>query len=320
MFSKIKGIIDGRESITVSGLQGVSLSDTLECGQCFRHVLTEKRPGYVEYMTVVGDEVIFVAQKRVGELIFLDVSDEVFENVCVPYFSLAADYGAIKDEIISLTDSEFLKSAAEEASGVRLLSQSPWETLFSFIVSQNNNIPRIRKIIKTVCAAYGRNLAKEKGFAVCPLERTFSAGACQGIDEKKCKSCGLCYSFPSPDDILENPEKLLLANPGFRYRYLVDAATRVKSREIDFDRIIAAESYEYSLSELKKITGVGDKVASCVALFSLGNLDAFPIDVWMKRAIDIYFDGNLDYKALGRYAGVAQQYIFHYIRNIENNG
>jgi len=270
-------------------------------------------------MTVVGDEVIFVAQSEPGELIFFDITDEVFERICVPYFSLDADYALIKNEIIGLTDSEFLKAAAEEASGVRLLSQSPWETLFSFIVSQNNNIPRIRKIIKTVCAAYGRNLAKEKGFAVCPLERAVGAGACQGIDEEKCKSCGFCYSFPTPDDILENPEKLLLANPGFRYRYLVDAATRVKSREINFDRIIAEGSYEYSLSELKKITGVGDKVASCVALFSLGNLDAFPIDVWMKRAIDLYFDGNLDYKALGRYAGVAQQYIFHYIRNIENN-
>ena len=78
-----------------------------------------------------------------------------------------------------------------------------------------------------------------------------------------------------------------------------------------------AKSYDYSVSELKKIVGVGDKVAACCALFGFANLEAFPVDVWMKRAIDTYFGGNLDIAALGSYAGIAQQYIFHYIRNIE---
>ena len=99
-------------------------------------------------------------------------------------------------------------------------------------------------------------------------------------------------------------------------KYLVDAAEKVVLGEISFDEIIKKSSYDFTLSELMKIKGVGEKVASCTSLFAFSNLEAFPIDVWMKRAIDEYFGGNLDYKALGAYAGVAQQYIFHYIRQI----
>jgi N-glycosylase/DNA lyase len=138
------------------------------------------------------------------------------------------------------------------------------------------------------------------------------------IDAECCKKCGICYSFPTPSDILERPEGLLPSHPGFRYKYMLDAAERIASGEVDLEKIAEAKSYEYTLTELKKILGVGDKVASCVALFGFSNLEAFPIDVWMKRAIDEYFDGKLDPKSLGDYAGVAQQYIFHYIRNLSS--
>jgi N-glycosylase/DNA lyase len=109
---------------------------------------------------------------------------------------------------------------------------------------------------------------------------------------------------------------MLTANPGFRYKYLLDAAKRVDGGECDLAAIEGAEGFEEIMEELKKILGVGDKVASCVALFGMGRLEAFPIDVWMKRAIDEYFGGKLDHTAFGDYAGVAQQYIFHYIRNL----
>ena len=110
---------------------------------------------------------------------------------------------------------------------------------------------------------------------------------------------------------------MLSARVGFRYKYLLCAAERVAGGETNLDMIAAARSYEHTRRELMKIYGVGEKVAACVALFGFGNLDAFPIDVWMKRAIDEYFDGSLDHEALGRYRGVAQQYIFHYIRNLQ---
>ena len=99
----------------------------------------------------------------------------------------------------------------------------------------------------------------------------------------------------------------------------MDAAEKVSSGSVKLDEIAEKKNYEYTLEKLKEIKGVGDKVASCVALFGFENLDAFPVDVWMKRAIDEYFEGSLDHKALGNYAGVAQQYIFHYIRNLQDN-
>lgn len=137
---------------------------------------------------------------------------------------------------------------------------------------------------------------------------------------EKCAECGICYSFPTPRAVLDYPEGLLPSKPGFRYKYLMDAADKVYSGEVDLEKIEAVASYDHTMEELKRIKGVGDKVASCVALFGLSNLEAFPIDVWMKRAIDEYFDGNLDPQSLGKYAGVAQQYIFHYIRNLQEKG
>jgi N-glycosylase/DNA lyase len=117
--------------------------------------------------------------------------------------------------------------------------------------------------------------------------------------------------------VAAEPEKMSEAKVGFRYKYLLNSAERVVSGETDLTKIENAESFDIVCEELKKILGVGDKVASCVALFGMARLEAFPIDVWMKRAIDLYFDGKLDPKTLGEYAGVAQQYIFHYIRNLE---
>jgi N-glycosylase/DNA lyase len=132
-----------------------------------------------------------------------------------------------------------------------------------------------------------------------------------------CKECGCCYTFPKAEDVAKNPEKMLPSKPGFRYKYLLSAAERVVSGTTDLKAISEVHSYEHTVAELKKILGVGDKVASCAALFGFGNLEAFPIDVWMQRAIDTYFNGHLEPSSLGDYAGVAQQYIFHYIRNLE---
>ncbi len=313
MLREIRKFEDGREGIEVKELGSYSLEDTLECGQCFRHQLIKKENGYTEYMTVVRDRLVFVGQRKKGELIFYNTDTEFFEEVIVPYFSLMTDYERICRDIISKTDSEWLKSAADAGKGIAILKQDEWEALFSFIVSQNNNIPRIRKIIGQISAEYGTNLCLQNGITKCPLGK-INVAPCH----KMCKNCGACYSFPTADDVVARPEGLLPSKPGFRYKYLLDAATRVKNKETNLQMIAAARTYTHTVSELSKILGVGLKVASCTALFGFGNLDAFPIDVWMKRAIDKYFDGKLDPTTLGRYAGVAQQYIFHYIRNTES--
>lgn len=319
MLSKKRELIFGREALVVSGIGKMSLSDTMECGQCFRYLKIAEGEGYCEYMTVVGERVVFVAQRTPGELIFFDCQDEELDSVLAPYFSLGIDFEAVREDVLSNTDSEFLKEAASVASGISILSQDPWEALFSFIVSQNNNIPRIKGIIRKICAEYGTNLALRQGITECPLAR--SEGRRERLDEGKCASCGICYKFPSAKEVADAPERLLPAHPGFRYRYLVDAAEKVSRGDIDLGKIKEEHRYEYTLSQLKRIVGVGDKVASCAALFGFGNYEAFPVDVWMKRAIDTYFGGSLDPVSLGRFAGVAQQYIFHYIRILsEKNG
>lgn len=310
MFTKIHKTVRQRDAIAISGLGKYRISDTLECGQAFRYELIVSEENYVEYLVPVGELLIKVGQEKDGELYFFDISDEEFENIAIPFFSLSTDYVSICKSISEATDSEWMRLAAECAGGVAILSQDSWEMLFSFIVSQNNNIPRIRKILFAICRAYGKNLAAPSG--KCPLAKH---GKCPSDDS--CGSCGICYSFPSADDILAAPEKMLDSKPGFRYKYLVASAEAVASGEVSLSDIKKKNSYEYTLSELKKIKGVGDKVASCVALFGFNNFEAFPIDVWIKKAINDYFGGHLDHKAFGKYAGIAQQYIFHYIRNLE---
>ena len=302
---------DGK--IRVSGLGKYSLADTLECGQCFRHELVSRNGEVVEYIVPIGNSLLTVRQEREGELVFAGISTEEFYSAVIPYFTLDRDYAAINEEIKKRTDSEWLKRAADSAAGIAILKQDPWETLFSFIVSQNNNIPRIRKILRAICAEYGNNINLKKGDNTrCPLDRQKGR-----LSEEKCKECGVCYTFPTPTDIIRNPEGLLPSRPGFRYKYLLDAAKAVADGELNLDEIVEAKSYAYTVERLKTVKGVGDKVASCVALFGFSNLEAFPIDVWMRRAIDKYFSGSLDPISLGEYAGVAQQYIFHYIRNVE---
>lgn len=307
MFIKKCGVFRQRRAVFVSGLGECDLRDTFECGQAFRYEQIADEKDYVEYFATAYGIIIRVGQQKRGELIFFgDISDGDFE-IIEKYFSLDTDFEKIRQDVISHTDSAWLKSAADCARGITILKQDPWEALLSFIISQNNNIPRIRKIIRAISLAYGENLAKAGG--ICPKTG-------EPISDEVCAGCGACYSFPTAKAILNEPELLLPSHPGFRYKYMLDAADKVSSGVIDLDDIDSKGCYAYTLEQLKRIVGVGDKVASCVALFGFANLDAFPIDVWMKRAIDEYFDGELDPVSLGKYAGVAQQYIFHYIRNL----
>ena len=312
-FSKENKTIDEREAIVVSSLGHYSLRDTLECGQCFRYERIRDDDELIEYVIPVGDVVIDVAQAKPGELIFFGISDEDFERIARPYFTLDTDYEAICADIVKRTDSEWLKEAAECAKGIAILKQDPWEALFSFIISQNNNIPRIRKIIREMSSAYGVNISLQNNAQKCPANK-ISGTPC----EEKCNECGICYTFPKCSEVLKNPDAMLPSHPGFRYRYLLDAAEKVHTCAVNLDQIAETASYDVTVAELMRIVGVGEKVAACTALFGFANLEAFPIDVWMKRAINDYFGGKLDPKTLGPYAGVAQQYIFHYIRNIES--
>ena len=313
MFDKKRENMNGEECFLIENAGFYSISDTFECGQCFRAEKIKDDGTYVEYATVVGNKILRIGQKTAGELYIFDTSEDELDSVIIPYLSRDRDYEAIRADINGKTASKWLKEASECAKGIAILRQDAWEALISFIISQNNNIPRIKGIIRKICAEYGECIAIKKGLKKCPFSK-ISATPCEEI----CKKCGSCYTFPSAEKIISRPDGLLVSNPGFRYKYLCDAAEKIARGEIDLEKIMKQHSYETTREALKKIKGVGDKVAACVALFAFENLEAFPIDVWIKRAIDTYFDGELDYTALGDYAGIAQQYIFHYIKNIEN--
>ena len=286
----------GKDALLVKGLGNYSLSDTLECGQCFRFDRIDGEYE-TEYFLMANNHPLHVAQEKKGELIFYGAREEDYDEYLCRYFSLDLDWEKINEKIKNSHKSEVMQKAATLSSGIAILRQDVWETLISFIISQNNNIPRIKKNIKSICAIYG--------------EKT------NGKFCEDCENCGRCYTFPTPEALLSNPDLLDGAKLGFRKRYILDAAEKVVSGEVDLCEIAYPCDFETAQKILFRICGVGAKVSSCILLFGGGHLGAFPIDVWMKRAIDEYFGGELDHTVFGEYAGVAQQYIFHYARNIE---
>lgn len=251
-----------------------------ECGQCFRF----ERISDDEYILIACGRSLRMLRHERGWL-FSDISESEFTQRFIDYFDLNRNYGEI---IKSFSTDKTISAAAEVGGGIRIFRQDPWETLISFIISQNNNIPRIKKIINSLCRLLGEEI--------------------NGV-----------YSFPTPERILEaGLDGIAPIKSGFRAKYIIDAAEKVVKGVISIERL-ANCGYEAALTELKLIKGVGDKVANCVLLFGFGYYEAFPIDVWVKRVMAEYYPDGLDVKALGKYAGIAQQYLFHYKRNSSEN-
>ncbi len=248
---------------------------TFFCGQCFRWC--EGESGV--FSGIVGGKKITVSEN--GE--FAEISGFT-EKEARKYFDLDTDYG---EYIKRLSADKTLKAACQCSSGIRILRQEPFETLISFIISQNNNIPRISGIILRLCENFGEK-----------------------IDENN-------YSFPTAKQLFGiTAEDMSPLRAGFRARYIADAVSRINSGEIDFDEIDALP-LEQAREKLKLITGVGDKVADCVLLFAFRKTDAFPKDVWVKRLMSEFYPNGLPECTKG-IEGIAQQYLFDYVRN--NNG
>ena len=248
-----------------------------ECGQCFRF----NRISETEYVIFACNRLLTI-RKQGEDWLFLDITEEEFKESFFKYFDLERDYGEI---IKSYSGDESITRAATEGNGIRIFRQDAFETIISFIISANNNIPRIKKIIEALCALLGERV-------------------------------GNGYAFPTPESIVNaGIEGLAPIKAGFRTKYIVDAAQKVASGEISLEYIRNC-GYTDALNELKKIKGVGDKVANCVLLFGFGYYNAFPVDVWVKRVINKYYGEGFDPVSLGEYAGVAQQYLFYYERSI----
>ncbi len=281
------------ECVRVRPVGHYDLKKTLECGQCFRWERVAGGRYDCEYVGIAHGKVISVAQDGEDIVIYNTTPEEV-DLIWDHYFALSEDYDAIDGDILSHCNNPTLASAVAEGRGIRILHQEPWETVCSFIISQNNNIPRIKQII----SALSRSLGKRVDHG----EESY-------------------YTFPSADAILEAGEEHIFSlKTGFRARYIMDAARCWCDGTLEPSRISEMESLDDAIAYLCRVKGVGLKVASCALLFGFERYDPFPVDVWMKRVLGKYFEQDFDPRTLGRYAGVAQQYLFDYERSVGNNG
>jgi N-glycosylase/DNA lyase len=261
-------------NVYISGIAEMNLAQTLDCGQAFRW--EEKQNGV--WLGVAFGKYLEIEIKD-SVIILYNTTEEDFNNIWCDYFDFERDYGKIITEISS---NEILKKASEFGKGIRVLNQEPWETLCSFIISQNNNIKRIKGIIARLCENFGEDMG---GF----------------------------YTFPTAQKIASlTLEDLSVLRSGFRAKYILDAAKKVANGEILLETLKDLPIDE-ARAELMKIKGVGPKVADCALLFSHRHISAFPKDVWIKRAMEVLFGGELP-KEAEKYAGIVQQYIFFYAR------
>lgn len=251
------------------------LARTLDCGQAFRWVQTAEN----EWHGVAFSRPLTLRQ-TVGGIEFIGTDEKDFENIWADYFDLRRDYSALCERFMQ--DSH-LKAAVTECSGIRVLHQEPWEAVCSFIISANNNIPRIKGIIDRLCRLLGNDLGNGD------------------------------FSFPSAEKIAAaGIDALAPIRAGFRAKYIIDAAEKVSRGEIDFDKIRTAP-LDDGRDELIKIKGVGEKVAQCALLYGFGKADAFPIDVWVRRIMEELYPDGLP-ECMGDERGIAQQYLFHWRR------
>ena len=249
-----------------------------QSGQCFR--MEQKAEGL--FSVIAGNRYLEVGQS--GNQVSFDCSEEDFEGFWKHYFDLDTDYGAY----ISQVDPKdlYLNQAVAKGLGIRILKQDLWETTVSFLISQQNNIVRIRRCIDNICRAYG--------------EKRISAGGEE------------YYAFPLPEALADLEENALMeCNLGYRSKYVVRAAKSVVKGELDLEAI-ALMPYGEAKEALLNIFGVGKKVADCICLFSLHQLEAFPEDTHIRQALQKHYEKGFPFDKYQAFSGVLQQYIFYH--------
>lgn len=278
----------------LKNVRDFNLQQTLECGQCFHFYRIDDG----EYLLSAFGRMLHIGQDK-DTLIFYDTDEAEFHRIWRPYFDLDRDYAAIRRKLLSRD--EKLADAINAMGGVRILNQDFFETLISFIISQNKQIQHIKKIVTDISAAYGTFLGEVCGISV--------------------------YAFPTVQQMSDVSEQdLRVLKAGFRAPYIKNAIEMVSGRIID-ENVLCGMDNVSCIHELCRIKGVGVKVANCVSLFSLGRRDSFPVDVWMKRIMErMYFEGKDTPKEVisafarekyGELSGYAQQYLFYYGRSVK---
>ena len=285
--------------VKICGTEHFDVAKVFDCGQCFRFDPVPNSPHETEFSGVAFGRFVSFAQD--GDTLYIYNSDERdFENIWKSFLGLDVDYSAVARDISLRSSNPALHSAVEFGKGIRILRQDPWEAICSFIISQNNNIPRIKKIIGALSQRCGSRVSVPE-----ELRDHISPDT-------------VLYSFPEPAELLKlGVDGLFELKTGFRAKYIYDAAQKAVAGDIDYSFLKNSEDTGLCLEYLCGIKGVGPKVASCALLFGFARYDAFPVDVWIKRVIEKYFsDGANDFSPdmLGPYAGIAQQYLFYYER------
>jgi len=284
--------------VSIEHIKDFNLEHIFNCGQCFRWVKEEDGSytgiafGKIVNMKTIPSRQLDSAGLDIAGLVDLEINQankDDFEKIWKHYLDLERDYGVIKKQLCK-TD-PVMARAVKYGYGIRILNQDKWETIVSFLISQNNNIPRIKKCIEALCENFGDYIGEYRG--------------------------NKYYDLPKPQTLSRlSVDDLAACRLGYRAKYIIESAKQIEKEGIE-------ETFEY----LNTLCGVGPKVANCVLLFSMEKADCFPIDVWVKRVMSLLYgidekDTNamLAYseKNFGEYGGIAQQYLFYYIREGQN--
>ena len=264
-----------------------------ECGQCFRF-----RKETDESYTIVAKNRVINISKSGQDIILKNTTDEEVADIWYDYFDLGTDYAKIKEQ---LSVDVHLKNSTAFGGGIRLLNQDLWECIISFIISANNNIPRIQGIVERFCKEYGVKISYNNN---------------------------IYHTFPTVDKLADvKKEDLSFLRAGYRDAYLIDAINKVSGTEVNLEKF-KDYTTEEARRELLKIKGIGNKVADCILLFGDRRRETFPVDVWVKRSVsELYKDEIKDLsihefanKKFSYLAGYAQQYLFYYMRENSAGG
>lgn len=255
-----------------------NLAQICQSGQCFRMYAKNEKT----YSIVAGEHYLEVEQE--GNLFVFHCEQEEFEKIWKIYFNLEDDYIRYIEKINPRD--KYLINAAQFGCGIRILQQDLWEMIVSFLISQQNNIVRIRRCIQNLCEKYGEEKVNGNG--------------------------EIYYTFPKPERLAVLEEDALKeCNLGYRSKYVVRTARSIMSGEVDLNEL-KQMSYKQAREELMKLYGVGEKVADCICLFALHHLQAFPVDTHMNQALQKHYKKGFPKRRYKGFEGVLQQYIFYY--------
>lgn len=263
-----------------------------ECGQCFRWNKQKDN----SYTGIFKNNVINV-KKEDDKVIFTGNCNDDIKTICTDYFDLNQNYENIKTKLSKID--KYLENSIKYGNGIRILHQDLWETLISFIISANNNIPRIKTIIERISKKYGKKIIFQ--------------------NEEY-------YTFPKPEDLANaTVQDLRSLGLGFRDVRVYETVQKTLRKEINLQELEKEKNIETLRNALLEIPGVGPKVADCIMLFSLKKYEVFPVDVWVRRVISELYFNNIEQKPqtiqkfakeqYGDLAGLAQQYLFYWRRD-----